>query len=105
MKTRITGLAAASVLILGCTTQPEPPARQPSLLRGAVTQSSPPRFQQPPQGSGFKACQLGTSCLTLDPRPFELCLLDAKHCADKATEPLLVDDKSVVPPPAEQRPE
>ncbi len=102
MKAGITGLAAASVLILGCTTQrAEPPAGQSSLLRGAVTQSSPARFQQPPEGSGFKACQLGTSCLTLDPRPFELCLLDSKHCADKVTEPLLVVDEFPVTP-AEQ---
>jgi hypothetical protein len=99
MRSRITGLAAASVLILGCTTQrPEPPSEPPSLLRGAVTQSGPARFHQPPEGSGFKACQLGTSCLTLDPRPFELCLLDSKHCADKATEPLLVVDELPVVP-------
>jgi hypothetical protein len=103
MNARIPGLAAASVLIVGCTTQrAEPPAEQPPLLRGTVTQSSPPRFQPPPQGSGFKACQLGTSCLTLDPRPFELCLLDSKHCADKVTEPLLVVDELPVIP-AEQR--
>ena len=102
MKTNIPALAAASVLILGCTTQPEPPAEQPSVLRGAVTQSGPARFQPPPQGSGFKACQLGTSCMTLDTRPFELCLLDSKHCADKATEPLLVVDELPVTP-AEQR--
>jgi hypothetical protein len=103
MNARIPGLAAASVLIVGCTTQrAEPPAEQPPLLRGTVTQSSPPRFQPPPQGSGFKACQLGTSCLTLDPRPFELCLLDSKHCADKVTEPLLVVDE-LPAIPAEQR--
>jgi hypothetical protein len=93
MKTSITGLAAASVLILGCTTQrPELPAKQPAVLRGAVTESSPPRFQQQP--SGFTACQLGTSCLALDERPFEVCLLDAKHCREKVVEPLLVDDES-----------
>jgi hypothetical protein len=103
MNTRIPVLAAASVLILGCTTQrPEPPPVQSSLLQGAVTQSGPARFHQPPEGSGFTACQLGTSCLTLDPRPFELCLLDATHCADKVTEPLLVVDELPVTP-AEQR--
>jgi hypothetical protein len=101
MKAGIPGLIAAAVLILGCTTQPEPPAVQPSLLQGAITQSSPPRFRPPPEGSGFTACQLGTSCLTLDPRPFELCLLDSKHCTDKVIEPLLVVDELPVTP-AEQ---
>jgi hypothetical protein len=102
MKMRIAGLAAASVLILSCTTpRPEPPREPPPLLLGSVTQSSLPRFQQPPGIEGFKACQLGTTCLALDPRPFELCLVGTKRCAEKATEPLLVIDELVVTP-AEQ---
>jgi hypothetical protein len=36
-----------------------------------------------------RICQLGTSCLAMDPRPFEPCLLTTRHCADKAT-PMLV---------------
>jgi hypothetical protein len=102
MKTRALGLAAAAaVLIPGCIAQrPEVPPGQPTVVRGAVTQSIPPRFLPP--SHGFKACQLGTSCLTLDPRPFELCLLDSTHCADKVTEPLLVVDELPVVP-AEQR--
>jgi hypothetical protein len=45
-------------------------------------------------------CQLGTSCLAMDPRPFEPCLLSTKHCSDKAVEPLLVAPApSIVPAP------
>jgi hypothetical protein len=53
----------------------------------------PPEFQrelpleQPPAALGH-VCKLGTSCLDLDPRPFEMCLVDAKHCVDKALEPI-----------------
>ncbi len=97
MKKLITTLAAAaSLLALGCTTR-----RVESPPQGSVTLSNAPRFQPPPPGTGFKACQLGTSCLTLDERPFEICLLDTKHCRDKVVEPLLVDDKSVAPPSTE----
>jgi hypothetical protein len=94
----------ASVLLLGCSTRrAEPPQGQPPPLRGSVTQSNAPSFNAPDREE-FKArfCQLGTSCLTLDERPFELCLLDTKHCRDKVVEPLLVDDESVVSPPPEQ---
>jgi hypothetical protein len=45
-----------------------------------------------------KMCQLGTSCLALDSRPFEVCLLGTqKRCTDKATEPLLVENPEVEP--------
>ena len=97
MKKLITTLAAAtSLLVVGCTTRRvEPP-------RGGVTLSNAPRFGQPPdQELKAQFCQLGTSCLTLDERPFELCLLDTKHCRDKVVEPLLVDDESEVSPSTE----
>lgn len=45
-----------------------------------------------------KVCQLGTSCLTMDPRPFEVCLLGTqKRCTDKVREPLLVENPGVEP--------
>jgi hypothetical protein len=100
MKTKTPLLAAAATfLILSCTTQrPEPPREPAPLLLGSVTQSSAPRFQQPPHLERFKACQLGTTCMALDPRPFELCLVGTKHCSEKVTEPLLVVDELVVTP-------
>jgi hypothetical protein len=35
-------------------------------------------------------CHLGTTCLEMDPRPFEPCLLSTKLCGDKASEPIQV---------------
>ena len=46
-----------------------------------------------------KVCRLGTSCLEMDSRPFELCLLGTnKHCGDKVRESLLVENPGVVVP-------
>jgi hypothetical protein len=104
VKKLITTLAAAtSLLVVGCTTRRvEPPRVEPPPPRGGVTLSNAPRFGQPPdQELKAQFCQLGTSCLTLDERPFELCLLDTKHCRDKVVEPLLVDDESEVSPSTE----
>jgi hypothetical protein len=45
-------------------------------------------------------CKLGTSCLALDSRPFEPCLLSTKSCSEKAVEPTLVaPPKEFVPSP------
>lgn len=58
------------------------------------TEFSRPLPLEPKQLSpGF--CQLGTSCMAMDARPFEPCLLSTKHCSDKAAEPMLV-----APPPS-----
>ena len=48
-------------------------------------------------------CYLGTTCLTMDPRPFEPCLLSTRLCNDKAIEPLLTNGPVVVVPPRESR--
>ena len=47
-----------------------------------------PEFPHDP--AVFTACQLGTSCLALDPRPFELCLVGSNKCADKLEPPIQV---------------
>jgi len=79
-------LLATSLCLLACST-PQP---QEEMARVEVP---PPDIQrdlpleQPPQALG-RVCKLGTSCLDLDPRPFELCLVSAKHCVDKALEPI-----------------
>jgi hypothetical protein len=59
---------------------------------------NPPADQPPP-----KACLLGTSCMTLDQRPFETCLVggvgsSGKRCGDKLAEFMLVSPKVVVRP-------
>jgi hypothetical protein len=48
---------------------------------------------EPPEPAFAQLCQLGTSCLELDPRPFEPCLLSTRHCSDKAVEPMQARDR------------
>jgi hypothetical protein len=82
-------LACVPAIMLGCSTSQPPVAPEPAPL-------AMPLHQEP---FVAKACQLGTSCLAMDPRPFEPCLVAAnKKCVDKATEPLLV-----IEPQGEQR--
>ena len=75
------------VWLAGCSTQPPVPAA------GAVI--PPPTYSWPlpleePEQPVPRMCQLGTSCLTMDQRPFEICLLSTKSCADKVAEALQV---------------
>jgi hypothetical protein len=90
------------LILLGCSTPtsvPEPPAF-------GVQQVPPPEFSrdlplEPRRGyddHGAAFCHLGTSCIAMDPRPFEPCLVEGtKRCVDKATEPLLVAEPSEQP--------
>ncbi len=76
--------------LLGSSTSQPPMAPAPEVIASAAPLPLPSPETTPAMA---KACQLGTSCLTLDPRPFELCLVAAgKRCVDKATEPLLVTE-------------
>lgn len=88
MNAKVSMLLTA-VWLAGCSTQPAlPPATS-----AAIT---PFNYLRPvPEGelkqSVPRACQLGASCLTMDPRPFEACLLSTtKSCADKGAEALRV---------------
>lgn len=106
MNTRIliASLTAASLAgLLGCSTPKtvEPamaiyslpfPTTEYELRDGQVI----PKSLQP----FGRVCRLGTSCLTMDPRPFEPCLLSTKSCSDKTAEPILVaPPKSIAPAP------
>jgi hypothetical protein len=91
----------------GCSTPPVAEKAEPIFVSAPL---APPvyklpddgRFQDPPLVFG-RLCQLGTSCLSLDPRPFEPCLLSTKPCTDKAVEPLLVaPPKELIPTPKMQ---
>jgi hypothetical protein len=61
------------------------PAPPPDLEFALPLEEPVPISPEPPA----RICQLGTSCLSMDPRPFEPCLLTTRHCADKA-KPMLV---------------
>jgi hypothetical protein len=100
----IASLTAASLAgLLGCST---PQAIASTIVYELPPLPSPdyeirdgqlmPKTEQP----AGRFCQLGTSCLTMDPRPFEPCLLSTKSCGDKAAEPMLVAPlKWTVPAP------
>jgi hypothetical protein len=70
---------------------PLPLAPGDSLVLSFAQISGSPPFERRKGDVNGHFCQLGKSCMALDPRPFEACLLSTTHCKDKATEPLLVD--------------
>ena len=100
-KTLIASIGTAALAaMLGCSTS-QPVA---SMVDVPLV-VPPPEFsyelplEPPTEEPGFKACKLGTSCIAMDPRPFEPCLLDTKECTEKATEPLLVGEPELLEPP------
>ena len=104
--TSIALFAASAVgMLLGCST---PQAVTP-VAAAAAELPAPPMIQfysvplerpVPPLEPPPAFCKLGTSCLALDARPFEACLLSTKECRDKAAEPLWVGEPELVSPPA-----
>jgi hypothetical protein len=92
--------AAAPLILLGCTTQP--PAPPPAWVAPYASGVRVPHHR----GEEFKGqlCQVGTSCLSLDPRPFELCLLSTRHCSEKAMESLLAEAPLILAPPQVESP-
>ena len=92
--------AAALAALLGCSTP------QPAPVADDSTPVPPPEisFSLPLEVPGPESpptfCKLGTTCLAMDPRPFEPCLLSTKACRDKATEPLMVGEPQSIAPPS-----
>ena len=92
----LTGLGA-------CNSTPQPventfalaPAPPPDIEYDLPLEDSIPSTPEPPA----RICQLGTSCLTMDPRPFEACLLTTKHCKGKAVPMLVGPPVSSAPAP------
>jgi hypothetical protein len=95
---------SALALLLGCSTpQPVAPvvAAQPewqTVPEPEVSIDLPLEQELTPTPFG-RVCKLGTTCLAMDPRPFEPCLLSTKNCSDKATEPLLTGQPQQTDPP------
>jgi hypothetical protein len=94
----------AMVIMLGCSM----PQIATSVAAAPAESSAPPVIVfhsvplerlAPPLEPPPAFCKLGTSCLALDPRPFEACLLSTKDCRDKVVEPLLVEQQGVAAPP------
>jgi hypothetical protein len=94
-----------SIYLLGCSgTAPRPSAIAPVkyVLPPYVVPHGGPDGKfvpRPPEPLIGRVCQLGTSCLQLDPRPFEMCLLGTnKHCGEKITESLLAVNPETAEP-------
>jgi hypothetical protein len=83
---------------VSCATQTD--SAQGSAWRAPVPppEISIPLPLEPPDPAFAQLCQLGTSCLAMDPRPFEPCLLSTRHCSEKAAESMKARDESVEPP-------
>ena len=105
MNIRIAMGIVALASVLGCSTPHNVHVTQPATPPAPLLDLAPgrelhegqlvPGVLLPP-----KVCKLGTSCLAMDSRPFEPCLLSTKHCSDKAAEPLLVaPTPSLIPAP------
>jgi hypothetical protein len=95
MKTKVSTtliLSAALLILLGCSTA------QPTQVVEVVPPPEITPMPLPPYGNrgpndptrpesdlpAARVCQLGTSCLAMDSRPFEMCLLGTqKRCSDK----------------------
>jgi hypothetical protein len=96
-------VALTLAVLLGCSTsktastiQAAPPSvpSQPPLV---IEWRNPPQSAVEPPG---QFCLLGTTCLAMDPRPFEPCLLSSRHCKDKPAEPMQVaPPRWIVPEP------
>jgi len=90
---------AALAAMLGCST-PQAVSPVPEVVDVPPPEVSidlplePPDTDRAPQ-----FCKLGSSCLTMDPRPFEPCLLSTRECRDKVSEPLFVVEPHWIVPP------
>lgn len=81
-----TALIAALFCLQGCSTpSSEQLARipPPEISRELPLEVPAPGHPDMPLA---RVCKLGASCMELDPRPFEACLVGTKHCVDKAAE-------------------
>jgi len=111
MKVRVSVLLIAMCSMAGGTPPPPAPAATgipPSDLFLIVQKlnqlKAAPGFSQPRNPLPFaRACQLGTDCLTMDARPFEMCQLSSTSCGDKLAEVLQVQRPTVIVKPAKAR--
>jgi hypothetical protein len=87
-------MLATATLLLACSNPPTVPVAEQPVPPPEISMELP--LEPEPRGEEFigRFCQLGESCLSLDPRPFEACLVGTARCADKITAPLLVGDQA-----------
>ena len=82
----VRGAACAALLgaSLGCSQRPSAPPdqQQRSADEQRLANLLPDKSER--EHPGAQVCLLGTNCLALDSRPFELCLIAAKRCPQDA---------------------
>jgi hypothetical protein len=86
--------------MLGCSTS-QPVSPTPELLSVPPPELSFELPLEPPDSQAVpRLCKLGSSCLAMDPRPFEPCLLSTRECRDKMPRPVpVVEPEWIDPPP------
>ena len=99
----VLGLAALAAM-LGCSTS-QPVSRVSEALSVSDELNVPPPeismdlpLEPPDKEPGPRFCTLGRSCLAMDPRPFEPCLLDTRECREKVVEPQRVVEPEWIDP-------
>jgi hypothetical protein len=93
--------SVAFAALLGCSTPEAAPVDTVPPAVVVIKQYDLPLERPEPWSIPLgKVCKLGTSCLALDPRPFEPCLVSTKDCLDKAAEPIEVGQPQSPAPPA-----
>ena len=95
MITRLSAAAALSLLSLGCSTQRAPVEQAVEIPPPEISVDLP---LEPPRKLAGGICKLGASCLEMDERPFEPCLVGTKECVDKAVEPIPVEGPKLEDP-------
>lgn len=78
-----TAAFTAAFILLGCSTPAPEQIGQipaPEISIDLPLEAPPPKPDEPLA----RVCKLGASCMDLDPRPFEACLVGTKRCVDKA---------------------
>lgn len=90
--------ASALAAMLACSTA-QPISSAPEVLDIPPPDASYDLPLEPPDtGPAPRFCKLGTSCLAMDPRPFEPCLLSTPECRDKMPEPIPVVEPEWIDP-------
>jgi hypothetical protein len=104
MNTKLAAVfALVAVPMSGCSTPPPAPV---AMTPVAQIEPPPPMIAkglplEPRLAMGGRVCKLGTSCLEMDERPFEVCLVGGtKHCVDKGVELLPAQGHEPESPPA-----
>ena len=106
----IAQLVCAACILIACTTRPDPELPGPGLVSippPEVSIELPLEQRAPREPLVAQACLLSTtkSCMELDSRPFEACLVGAKSCREKGDGEVIPLDAPEATVPDYSRPQ